>query len=256
MSTSKAVLSGVLVSALTLSCFLWFFLQRNWSPGRSDPASPAVSGKRTDEFHLAPVESQLDLPRVSVLPDPPPRTEPEMAGDELPATLTGFMTIDGTPQDGGRIVFRAENGAWERTASITYNGGFRVNAVPASRLTLSFELPAQGERRLFVPSMEVLPEPGKVKELELHWKSTQVNLKVIGDSQHGNEAHVDIEGIRLLASLETNDKGRGSLTLVGTGRFSFTATQRSGMRGQAAIDLAGDEGLETVVILMGEDTSR
>src|SRR5262249_55200828 len=153
-------------------------LQRTPALERDDRPTFASAG-RAPERGSELLAAELGPSRESLVSDPLPQPEPAQTMGT--ATITGFMTIDGSPQEGGRVLFQNQDGSWQRTAFINYLGGFRVDDAPTSKLALSFELPPQSERQVFVPGVEVTPSPGKVEDLNLAWMSTQVNVKVAGD---------------------------------------------------------------------------
>jgi hypothetical protein len=168
-----------------------------------------------------------------------------------PASITGRLLLDGHPPPEARILLRSEDGTSVGTVPVDHEGRFWL-ACAARAVQLSFELPPGGLRALVFPRLRVLLEPGRTTELELDWHPKHVNLRVVGDPSGWNRARVQVAGPDHETELETGDDGIARLGMVGEGRFTFRATQTSGRRGEAVLELDGDTELESVVIRVGD----
>jgi hypothetical protein len=173
-------------------------------------------------------------------PEPPP----------APAIVTGNLVIDDDAQPEGTVVFRADHGRWKRSVEIGSGGFFRVDDVPITKLTVAFELPPRDGRPILVPEVDLEPRPGAVEDLQLSWRCTQVNVRVLG-SEPNLRTSVSVEGPGIHGAVEIDEKGKGALSVVGRGLFTFTAT-RAGKPAHAELELEGGEGLETVLLSWNE----
>ncbi len=251
--------SGRSVAALLLACValgallyvLWSLVQRSPLGGKEARTQTRVAVEVERALRpTAPRPEVRDPERVSNADGPAGEPVATSATPEL-ATVSGRLTIDGLAPDGGRVRLRAVDASWEAAAVLDYEGRFGFTAVPARELTLAFELldlEPLDARQLLLPEVGVRPQPGQAEDLQLDWKTRQVNVRVVSDAPEGCRARVQLEGPRYAASLETDDAGKAHLGLVGDGSFRFRAVQRSGREGESELELAGDSDLETVVI--------
>lgn len=172
-------------------------------------------------------------------------------------TIDGRLILDGRPPvERGRILFRSKDGTRAGSVPVDHEGRFWLAGVPRAGLQLSFELPSGDQRLLLLPSLTVRPDAVQATELELDWRTKHVNLRVVGDASGWNRSRVHVGGPDHDADLETGDDGTARLSLVGTGLFTFRATQASGLRGEATLALDEDTELESVVIRVGDPADR
>jgi hypothetical protein len=166
------------------------------------------------------------------------------------ATLGGRILLDGAPAAGGRVVARAEAGGWERATQVDPSGRFWLGAVPAAALELAFELPSPSERELLLARVGLTPVAGSNEDRLFDWRSVQLNLRVLGAAagSAGASASLRIEGPRLAARLETDARGKANLSIVADGVLRFEAVRADGSRGEAALDLATIDDLDSLVI--------
>jgi hypothetical protein len=251
---SRARSRALLVGAIALGCALlwlvWFRVRRTSHTGQVVDSAPSPEG--LPQAASDPPALEAGPQRVPLQAAGPARVQELQTARAGPAaTLTGFLTIDESPPAEGTVFLRAEELGWEQSVAIQ-EGGFRVDAVPGARLELSFEIPPQDERRVLLPSLEVFPEPGAVKDLSLHWKTQHVNLRVLREDGQELPATVTFTGPGYAASLETDERGKALLGLVGGGLFSFRALARSGGSGEATLELEEGVDLETVLITVAD----
>lgn len=247
---SAVVLSVACVGFAALLCVLWLFAQRSSSAGEDvRTGTPAAAG-RTEPLRRVEPPQEPDPARVSVAVEPPAEPEAAPAGSG-PATVSGRLTIDGLAPDEGRARLRVVDGVWAALGVLDHEGRFGFADVPAQALVLAFELvdlePLEA-RQLLLPEVEVRPEPGASEDLQLDWRTRQVNVRVVSDAPEGCRASLRLTGPHTSASLETDDAGKARLSLVGDGTFRFHALQRSGREGESELELGGESELESVVI--------
>ncbi len=247
---SAVVLSVTCVGFALLLYALWLFAQRS-SSAREEVRTGTHAAAGVDEsLRPAVLPEGPDPARVSVALEP--LAEPEAAPiSSVPGTVFGRLTIDGLAPDGGRARLHAADGPWAALTGLDHEGRFGFADVPAQALLLTFELvdlePLE-KRQLLLPEVEIRPEPGASEDLQLDWRTRQVNVRVVSDAPEGSRASLRLTGPHTSASLETDDAGKARLNLVGDGTFRFHALQRSGREGESVLELAGESDLESVVI--------
>lgn len=252
---SSAILVVALAGLGAVALAVWLLLERGPEPAPANlaaRASPAEVGGGDVLVRRDPPVPELVHARVPLERDP----SADAAGPAVETavgTVTGILSIDGAIPEGGRVVLRSADGKFERSSELDRFGRFAFEAVPVIELNLACavaDLGAGGTepRRLVPPRVDVLPEAGARRHLDLEWITKHVNVRVISDDPAGNQARVEVEGPATSASFETDGKGKAKLSLVGNGRFLFRAVQPSGRCGEAALDLEEDVELDSVVI--------
>jgi hypothetical protein len=248
----SVVLAAACLAASALFATVWFHPGRD--TGSAAPAPRTALASLATEGALSPLarpESDEFLDgdaRVRAADDSRPAAPAPDEGCAGPASVVGSLRIDGELQERGEVELRDASGSWSCTQALNYGGKFRFDDVPSGDLVLAFEIAPGAPRRLLAAPIEVGAAAGEVSALALDLQSTEINVRVLGSGPGWSRARVEIEGPGLTGSIETDENGKCALALVGKGRFAFRATTRAGRRGEVALELAGDEGLQSVVI--------
>jgi hypothetical protein len=136
----------------------------------------------------------------------------------------------------------------QEDVALDRDGAFTLPARTAQRLQLSFVAPEQA-RVLLLPRPTVIA--GDANPFQFEWVTHQVNVRVHGDPGGWNHATLHLTGPDYEAEFPTNEAGRAEIALVASGRFRLEARHPNGARGSAALELADDSELESVVITLG-----
>src|SRR5262245_42976724 len=222
-------LATALVAAGAILSVVWFLAGRSPVTAHSGPAPEVeVAGGRSREEESLLARTELapaaDLRRTQVAPASVPLVEqPGLA------TLNGRLQVDGFAPYHGRVVVREVEGERSWTGAIDRYGRFFVPDVPAAELSLSFEMEWNNEeRQLLLPSVPVTPAAGAVQVVDLDWTTRHVNVTVVDDVGAASPARVELSGPNYAATLDTNERGKARLSLIGGGSFSFRARLPSG----------------------------
>jgi hypothetical protein len=251
-------LVGLCVGLVALVLVLSALFARESAPVRGAlPAERAAARPATLESATIATSAETLAQREDVArTDAAARTAPAPASAE-PAALAGRLELDGAPPlDGARVHYHCAASELEGWTAFDAEGRFRIAGLAPGRLTLAFALPSPNERVLLLPEQELELAPGQTRELALVWRTKQVNVRVDGDLGGWNRARVHLTGPGYDADFETGDGGKAELALVGSGSFVFRAEHRSGMRGEATLELDAEAELESLVIPLAVPVPR
>jgi hypothetical protein len=244
---NKARTAVLVLSTLGIALALWL-----WSSGHRmsratsspiDAASIASRGERADE-----PGGRGSIPGAVRESLQDPASKPAAASDApTRIAFSGRLTLDGVAPSEAFVRFRAGDGTQEGSRRLDGEGRFTLELAPTPALTLEFDVPLAGGRAPVLPRWTGPVEPGAAP-LELAWRLAHINVRVHGDPGDWNQAEVQVLGSGCEARFESDEKGKSKLSLVAPGHYRFEARHRSGLVGEAELDLTEDSDLETVVI--------
>lgn len=246
---SRFMLLSALVVVGALLCTIWWFEGRRPAFDRASLArNPQALEVEPDGMRSA---QSLDASSPGRTPTVPEESTPPAAEAAL-ATLSGRMQVDGFAPFRGTVRIREEGRDGQCAAALDRYGRFYAAGVPAAKLRLRFEMESEMEfaeqgRQLLLPDVVIEPRPGQVELVDLDWTTRHVNVQVV-DDDGPRQARVDIQGPSYACRIETNERGKARLGLVGAGAFSFRATSLAGHQGEVAVELSAGDELETIVI--------